>query len=347
MDPSYLLAKSFAEKGSLFGRRTYEELAESPSLADLVNALRATKYSSELLKINPPYSGIKIEHALRRSLIEMHFKYHRLMRKSKILNALYYRYIARNLKNVYRGLAAGKTHEELMRLIDLRAEELMGMRDIVVKAMSASSLKEAVDELRQTVFGKALTEAYQLYEKTREPAVFEFKLDKAVMELIVEGIKKSGLMDRKLYVEVLYPMIDSLVVTGIIRLKMWGVSPPDCRRLMNGIKSRLPSVVMNLLYESNKIEDMLKGLELVKAGMLPKFSHQPDPFILVRELEDGFYRMMVTNAKKVFLKTRSSRVLTVASIILRENEVSNLIAIAAGIEGRVSPRKILEKLVIP
>jgi V/A-type H+-transporting ATPase subunit C len=347
MDPAYLLAKSFGEKGSLFGRRIYEELAESPSLTDLVNALRATKYSSELAKISPPYSGLKIEHALRRSLIETHFKYHRLMRKNEVLNALYYRYIARNLKIIFRGLATGKTHEELMKLIDMRAEELMGIREIVVTAMSASSLKEAVDALHQAVFGNALLEAYQLFEKTQDPAVFEFRLDKAVVELILRAIKKSEMMDRKLHRELLYPMIDSIVVTGILRLKIWGVSPPDCRRLMDGIKSRLPPVVMNLLYESNKIEDILKGLELVKSGILPKFSPQPDFLALVRELEEGFYKMTVTNAKKIFLKTRSSKVLTVASILLRENEVSNLIAIAAGIESRVPTKRILDKIFIP
>lgn len=347
MDPAYLLAKSFGEKGALFGRRIYEELAESSSLTDLVNALRATKYSSELSRVTPPYDALKIEHALRRSLIETHFKFHRLMRKNKVLNALYQRYIARNLKTIYRGLAAGKTHDELMKIIDLRAEELMGTRDIVVRAMTARTLKEAVDELGKTVFGKALLEAYSLFEKTGDPSVFELRLDKAIIEMILQAIKKSELMDRKLYREIFYPMIDSFVVTGILRLKMWGLSSADCRNFMKGIKSRLPGIVMDLLYESDKIEDVLKGLELAKKGILPKFSHQTDPVILVMELEEGFYRMMITNARRVFTRTQSSKVLTVASIVLKENEVSNLVAIAAGIEGRVPAKRILDKLFIP
>lgn len=347
MDPSYLLAKSFGEKGALFGRRLYEELAESSSLAELVNALRATKYSSEISRITPPYSALKIEQALRRSLIETHFKYHRLMSNNKVLNTLYQRYIVRNLKTIYRGLAAGKTHDELIKIIDLRAEELMQTRDIVVKAMTARTLKEAVDELSQTVFGKALLEAYSLFEKTGDPSVFEFRLDKTMMEMILDAIKKSGLMERKLYRDILYPLIDSFVVTGILRLKIWGLPSTECRDIMRGIKTRLPSIVMELLYESSRIEDILKALELAKRGVLPNFTHQSDLVVLVKELEEGFYRMMILNAKKVFTKTQSSKVLTVASIILKENEVLNLIAIAAGIEGGVTTRKILDRLVIP
>lgn len=347
MDPAYLLAKSFGEKGALFGRRIYEELAESSSLTELVNALRATKYSNELSKITPPINALKIEQALRRALIETHFKYYRLMRNNKVLNALYQRYIIRNLKTIYRGLATGKTHDELMKIVDLRAEELMEARDTVVKAMTARTLREAVDELGKTVFGKVLKEAYSLFERTGDPSVFELKLDKAMIEMILNAIKKSELMDRKLYREIFYPMIDSFVITGILRLKMWGLPSTECRAIMKGIKCRLPGIVMELLYESSRVEDILKGLELAKKGILPRFSHQSDPIVLVKDLEEGFYRMMIISAKKVFTKTQSSKVLTVASIILRENEVSNLIAIAAGIESRVTTKRILDKLVIP
>ncbi|MEM1518349.1 MAG: V-type ATPase subunit [Nitrososphaerota archaeon] len=347
MDPAYLLAKSFGEKGALFGGRIYEELAESSSLTELVNALRATKYSNELSRITPPITALKIEQALRRTLIETHFKYHRLMRNNKVLNTLYQRHMIRNLKTIYRGLATGKTHDELMKIIDLRAEELMGTRDTIVRAMTAKTLKEAVDELGETVFGKALLEAYSLFEQTGDPSVFELKLDKVMMEMILHAIKKSELMDRKLYREIFNPMIDSFIVTGILRLKIWGLPSNECRAIMKGIKGRLPGIVMELLYESNRIEDVLKGLELASKGILPRFSHQSDPVVLVKELEEGFYRMMISSARKVFTKTQSSKVLTVASIILKENEVSNLIAIAAGIEGGVTTKKILNKLVIP
>lgn len=346
MDPAYLLAKSFAEKGALFEKRFYEELIESPHLAELVNALRATKYSNELSKISPPYSSLKIEQALRRSLIETHFKFHRLMRKHRVLNVLYDRYMVRNLKSIYRGIAAGKTYEELMKLIDLRAEELMGIRDIVIKAMTAGSLKESVDVLQQTAFGEALREAYQLFEKTSDPTVFELRLEKAMMKKLFEAIKKSGLMDRKHYYEIFYPMIDSFIITGILRMKLWGLSSSECRKLMEGVKSRLPKPLIELLYESNKVGDILKGLELNKK-FLPKFTSHPELTPLIKELEDGFYRIMITNAKRVFMKTRSSKVLVVASLILKENEVSNLVAIATGIESRMPAERIIDKLFIP
>ena len=60
---------------------------------------------------------------------------------------------------ILKGKALGKSYEELLPKINLRAEELVGRRDLVVKALVAQDLDEAVSVLSGSEFFEQASKA--------------------------------------------------------------------------------------------------------------------------------------------------------------------------------------------
>jgi len=345
VDPAYPFAKSFAERGALLKRRFIEELVDSRDLNDFINALRATPYSDKISAISPPISSTKIEHALRRSLIELHHRYLSMLSNPRPLDVLFTRYIARNLKTVFRAIAAGKSYEEISRLVDLRAEELVGMRDILIKAYSSSSLGEAVDALAYTPFGDAVRRALQLYEKTSDPAVFDVELDRVVSQWIVGGIKRCVRRERRQIAELTYPMIEQFVITTALRAKIWELTTMEIRGLIGSVETRIPPSVIDAVVESRSIGQAITALSLMKGLGIPIPTGGEDASI-IRSIEDGFRRKLVERARKTFISGGTVMSSVISSLILKENEVMNLVAIAVGIEEKVPSQRIIDNLLL-
>ena len=76
-----------------------------------------------------------------------------------ILNAYFIKYITWNLKIVLKGKALGKSYEELLPKVNLRAEELVARRDILVKALVAKNLEEAIAAISGSEFGEDAAKA--------------------------------------------------------------------------------------------------------------------------------------------------------------------------------------------
>src|SRR3712207_6950050 len=64
------------------------------------------------------------------------FPYTTLFRSSAVLNAYFVKYITLNLKVILKGKAMNKTYEELLPKVNMRAEELVGRRDLAVDRKS-------------------------------------------------------------------------------------------------------------------------------------------------------------------------------------------------------------------
>ena len=73
---------------------------------------------------------------------------------SSILSAYFLKHVTWNLKIVLKGKALGKSYDELLPKINLRAEELLGRRDIVVKALVSKTLDEAIGALAGSDFAE-------------------------------------------------------------------------------------------------------------------------------------------------------------------------------------------------
>jgi V/A-type H+-transporting ATPase subunit C len=131
-------------RGRMLTKGELQTLAESRDMEELVTRTKNTVYLDALAKLTKPYTAEKVEGALREYMVNMHAKMVTIAGGSTILDAYFVKYITMDLKLVLKGKALGKTYEELLPKINLRAEELVGRRDLVIKALVAKDLDEAV-----------------------------------------------------------------------------------------------------------------------------------------------------------------------------------------------------------
>ncbi|MCS7143338.1 MAG: V-type ATPase subunit [Aigarchaeota archaeon] len=340
---SYTIAKGFGEKGKLLKRQFLEELADLKDLAEFVNALRNTTYSEYLATIAPPFDPVRLGNVIRRALIELHYRLRLLIQPPSLLDAMYLRYVGRNLKTVLRGLAIKMGYQQLSEIIDLRAEELVGMRDVVIKALSSESLSEAIESLSRTMFGKAVTSAYQLYERIKDPVVFDVEIDRYVMNEMGRGLKEVKGGERKLLTHLLQPMVDGFIITGILRAKLWGLQISEINRLVGEIETTLPRTLIKSLIDANTYDDTVSMLSNVRR-LRDSVSVSGSPESVIKSLESTFRNLMIERAERSYLRLGAPQTVAVATVILKEREVNNLSVIATGLSERLPPNVIIEKL---
>ena len=130
-------------RGRMLTKNELQNLAESRDLEELVTRLKNTIYLDAFAKLTKPYTAEKVEGALKEYLVNTHAKLVKIAGGGGILNAYFVKHIIWNLKLVLKGKALNKSYEELLPRINLRAEELVGRRDLIVKALVAKDLDEA------------------------------------------------------------------------------------------------------------------------------------------------------------------------------------------------------------
>ena len=134
-------------RGRMLSKTELQTLAESRDVDELVTRIKNTVYLDALAKVSKPYTAEKIEGALREYQVNLHSKMLSVTGGSSILSAYFLKYVIWNLKIVLKGKALGKSYEELVPKVNLRAEELLGRRDIIVKALVSKNLDEAIGAL--------------------------------------------------------------------------------------------------------------------------------------------------------------------------------------------------------
>src|ERR671927_1195036 len=164
-------------RGRMLSKTELQTLAESRDIEELVTRLKNTVYLDALAKLTKPFTAEKVEGALREYLVNMHAKMVTIAGGSTILDAYFVKYITMNLKLVLKGKALGRTYEELLPKINLRAEELVGRRDLVVKALVSKTLDEAVSSLAGSEFAEDVTKAAAIYKDKGDVRIFDIYLD--------------------------------------------------------------------------------------------------------------------------------------------------------------------------
>src|ERR1041385_7703447 len=146
-------------RGRMLSKGELQTLAESRDMDELVTRIKNTVYLDAFAKLVKPYTAEKIEGALREYLVNSHAKMVSVTGGSSILSAYFLKYITWNLKIVLKGKALGKSYDELVPKVNLRAEELVGRRDIIVKSLIAKNLEEAVAAISGSEFGEDTAKA--------------------------------------------------------------------------------------------------------------------------------------------------------------------------------------------
>lgn len=344
---TYVGTKAFALRGAMLDTPTVQKLAESTSLEEMVNRLRSTPYADALSNMSPPYSARRIELALRERLATVHHSATQGAGRYKILQLYYLKDIAWDLKLALKARALGRTYEETVEFLDMKAEELVGRRDLMVKVLSAKDVNEAVTMLSGSEFFSDVEKALGAYSSKGEIRFFDVYIDHAVLS----AISKEYSLNPKLYsaksgdvngVSDLVALdVDAYNVLGVLRSKLWGLAEVEVQELIITPARRVSLPTLNSMAGADSVAEAVKMIESAYRFSL-QGAHSDEE--LIDLVEDGFAKEVKDTASLAFVWQGLSPGTILGLIKLLEFEVSNLAAIAIGVEAGLDPRKILSKL---
>jgi V/A-type H+-transporting ATPase subunit C len=344
---TYVGTKAFALRGSLLDSPSVQKLAESTSLEELVNRLRSTPYSDYLSRLSPPYNARRIELALRERLAVVHHSVTQGAGRFGILQLYYLKNIAWDLKLALKARALNRTYEETVEYLDMKAEELVGRRDLIVKVLSAKDVNEAVTMLSGTEFHSDVEKALASYTSKGEIRFFDVYVDHAVLS----AISKEYSLNPRLYAansanvngiaDLVALDIDAYNVLSVLRSKLWGLAGAEVQELMITPARRVQLPALTSMAGADSISEAVKPIESSYRFQL-QGAHNDEE--LIDLVEDGFAMQTKRTATLAFVWQGLSPGTILALVKLLEFEVSNLAAAAIGVEAGIDPKKILSKL---
>jgi V/A-type H+-transporting ATPase subunit C len=328
-------------RGKMLSKSELQTLAESRDIEELVTRMKNTVYLDALAKLTRPFTAEKVEGALREYLVNQHAKMVNIANGSAILNAYFVRHITWNLKIILKGKAMGRTYEELLPKINLRAEELVGRRDLVVKALVAKDFDEAVNSLTGSEFGEDAKKAAQSYKEKGDVRVFDTYLDHAFYKSLDRAVVfESKLQDAQKLVGI---DIDAYNVLAVLRGKYWGLSPADVADLIVTTTTKVSKDMLQKMINTEKIQEAIGELAATTyKDLIPRSAANDIDAIM--QLEAGFEKEALKRIMNSF-RTVFTIANLLASLKLMGYEIRNLAAIAAGVEQKIPADKITASLV--
>ncbi len=325
-----------------------QKLAESTSLDELVNRLRGTPYAGPLSGLVPPFTARRLELAFRERLATVHHSIMATAGKYSILELYYLRQIAWDLKVALKARALDKTYEETVEFLDMKAEALVGRRDLIVKVLSAKDVNEAVSFLSGTEFYSDAQKALASFASKREVRFFDIYIDHAVLS----QISKEYATNYRVYASpkatdvggvgaMVSLDVDAYNALSVLRSRLWGLPEQEGRDLIITPTYRVPSSTLVRMLGAESTVEAARLLESVYpiSSQVPAGDEQ-----LIDFVEDRFTTQMKQTAAKAFIWQGLSPGAALALVKLLEFEVGNLAAIAIGVEAGIDPKTVLSKL---
>ena len=344
---TYVGTKAFALRGSLLDGATVQKLAESTSLDELVNRLRSTSYVDSLSGVSPPYNARRIELALRERLAVVHHSITQGAGRYRILQLYYLKNTAWDLKLALKARALDRSYDGTVEYLDMKAEELVGRRDLIIRVLSARDVSEAVTMLSGTEFFSDVEKALASYTSKGEIRFFDVYIDHAVLS----AISKEFSLNPRLYAarsanvngvgEIVALDIDAYNVLSVLRSKLWGMAEAEVQEIIITPARRVQSATLTSMAGADSVTEAAKLIE--SSYHFPLQGAQNDEEI-IDMIEDGFGKLMKETSTLSFVWQGLSPGTILGLIKLLEFEVSNLAAIAIGVEAGMDPKKILSKL---
>ena len=336
----YASVKSFSKKGRLLKKADFQTLAESRDLDELMTRIKNTIYGDSVSDVQKPYTSQKIENALRSHLADVHYSIARTAGDKSIFNAYYLKFIISNLKSVLKGKVLGKSQEEIESHINLHAEELIKQRDIVIKALVAKDLEEAVASLSSGQFGEEIAKAAALYNDKKNLQIFDIYFDKILYQQLGRAIKTSRETDA---VKLIGMDIDFYNLLSAIRGKFWGLSEEQIQDLIVTQTPTVPRELLGKMMAAGSVRDALNELATTKyKDMIPQIENELDA---VAEFERAFEMSIYHSSARAFTKMFSFA--TIIGITkLTGFEVRNLAAIAYAVEQKIPTETTMSKLIL-
>jgi len=336
----YASVKSYSKRGKLLKKADFQTLAESRDLDELMTRIKNTVYGEAVSEVEKPYTSHGIESALKSHLAEVHYSIAKTAGESRILDAYYLKFIISNLKQILKGKVLGKSQEEIESHVNLRAEELIKQRDIVVKALVAKDLEETVASLNQTEFGEEIAKAAALYADKKNIQIFDTYFDKILIRQLSASLRISGDKDLARPVGM---NIDFYNLLSILRGKFWGLDEAQIQDLLVSSTSGAPKDLLARMMAAETVKDALNELTSSPyKEMIPQTENDIDA---ISEFERSFEMAIYKGAKKTFTRMFSTAT-SVGITILTSYEVRNMASIAFAVEQKISPQITMSKIII-
>jgi len=335
----YASVKSYSKRGKLLKKSDFQTLAESRDLDELMTRIKNTVYGDSVAEVQKPYTSQGIESALRSHLADTHYSIAKTSGNSGVLDAYYMKFIVSNLKSILKGKALGKSQEEIETHVNLHAEELIKQRDIVIKALVAKDLEEAVASLNSVQFGEEIAKAAALYSERKNIQIFDTYFDKILIQHLAGAMKNYVDKDATKLVGM---DVDFYNILSVIRGKFWGLQEEQIQDL---IVSQTPTAkeLLGRMIASATIRDAFNELSNTKyKSLIPQTEIELDA---IAEFERAFEMAIYQTALRSFTKMFSFA--TIVGITkLTAFEVRNLAAIAFAVEQKIPTEITMSKLIL-
>ncbi|WP_100182979.1 V0D/AC39 family V-type ATPase subunit [Candidatus Nitrosotenuis aquarius] len=332
--------KSFSQRGKLLTKAELQTLAEARDLDELITRIKNTKYVDAVSKITKPFTAGKIESALRSELAEIHYSIANTAGKSDILDAYYLKFLITNLKVILKGKALGKSQEEMEPHLNLHAEELINQRDVIIKALTAKDLEEAIASLNTIEFGEELAKAVALYNDKKNVQIFDVLLDKILYQQLGRAMRNSR--DRET-MKLVGMDIDYYNILSILRGKFWGLDEDQIQNLIVTHTPSIPKDLLGKLISSDSVRSVLD--ELASTRYRDLIPQTEDNMEAVAAFEHAFEMATYRSVNRSFTKMFSFA--TIIGITkLTAYEVRNIAAIAFAVEQKIDPQTTMSRLIV-
>ena len=331
--------RAFAEKGKMLSKTELELFADSRDLDELVMKLKNSAYTDVMAKLQKPINAEKIENLLREDLVDFHASMARIVTRQDLLNAYYTKYIIWNLKVILKGKAMDRTYEEILPHVNMRAEELIGRRDIVVKALVAKDLDEAIATLQSSEFGGDVSRAAQTYKEKGDIQIFDVYLDHSYYQALATAYTVIG---KPADVHPIVGLdVDSYNSLSTLRAKYWGLSETHIKSLRIKPTFRVQEDILDKMSNAENVKEAISVFSsTVYKSIVPNDANEIE---MISKLEEGFERLIYRRAVTAYSKMFSYSTM-IAAVKLKSFEVRNLGAIAFGVEQKVGSKTIMPRL---
>jgi V/A-type H+-transporting ATPase subunit C len=349
-DDVFVFVKAYASRGSLLSRAFLEELANSRSVDEMAGKLKATAYGELVTTAVGGMSARKLESMLRSSLSVFNYELIRYYRKPGFLQGYFERNLSWNLKVAVKGKAMGLSYEDLSDMIVLRAEELAGRRDLIVRILSASNLEQAVALLSDSDVKPYLAQAMAAYRQTKDVSTFDLYIDRYTLGKLADTfapkkgrLRRFHLKPNAVVQSLVAADVDSFDILAVLRSKWLELPEAKARELLITPAFYIEPETLERMLSANTVQAAASALSRsVYRKLIPSAT---TPEGLISGVEDAFYRKALTTAKRTFSSQPMSEPILLGALKAKEVEVRNLSSIAFGLEVGLQPSAIIAKLI--
>jgi V/A-type H+-transporting ATPase subunit C len=339
----YVTARVRSRRARLFDEDDYRKLTRMGP-GEIARFMEESEYEREMNALGARHSGVDlIEYALNRNLAA---NFDDLLRWA---DGRLYDYVARylrkfdawNAKTVLRGLYSGAERAEVEDDL-IRAGEFGDER--LGRLLDATSVEEAIETLRGTMFHRPLEAAFETYEQSGVLVPLENAVDRAFYGGLLDDLPEEPDRATGLYIEFLRAEIDFRNLRNAFRLAYSGadLDPADYyieggRLFDEGDLRQLasnPDELAARVRESPYGDDLDEALdELERAESLIGFENALDAALL--EYSDQLSNRYPLSVCPVL-----------GYVLAKEREIDNIRAVARGREAGLTEEEIEEELVV-